>query len=94
MRTFSELISLICDKLYNCRVSVKIESRKCMKTEKGSSFINRFSWYHWSLILSIPFIVIVLFAFTSDELIPIIDHWIGGPVLSLRNPNLTAFLLS
>ena len=64
-----------------------------MKTEKSSSFINRFSWYHWSLILLIPFIVIVLFAFTSDELIPIIDHWIGDPVLSLRNPNLTAFFV-
>lgn len=64
-----------------------------MKTNKHSFFINRFSWYQWSIILLIPFVVIVLAALINDELVNIFDQWIGNPVLSLRNPSLTAFFV-
>lgn len=65
-----------------------------MKTNKESSFINRFSWYQWSIVLLIPFIVIVLCALTNDNWVNSFDQWISNPILSLRNPVLTAFFVT
>lgn len=64
-----------------------------MKANKHSSFINRFSWYQWSILLLIPFIIIVLSALLNGEVINHFDQWIGDPILSLRNPNLTTFFV-
>lgn len=65
-----------------------------MNTNKHSSFKNRFSWYDWSIILAIPFIVIVLLVLTNVDLINDLDHSIGSFVLSLRNSVLSDFFIA
>ncbi|MBM6616055.1 phosphatase PAP2 family protein [Desemzia sp. RIT804] len=65
-----------------------------MEPNKESPFINRFSWYQWSIVLLIPFIVIVMCALINENWINNFDQWIGNPVLSLRNPALTAFFVA